>query len=173
MPAGGRGEPGVDIAFTVHLPVDTDSVPFIRGLCRQALVHLRIEQTVIDEIALALTEACANVVQHAGEHAEYEVEVAIDDRLCRISVADSVEGFDPALDAGRSRTSGADGAGGSPPAPPPGGAGRSPLEGGRGLLLMQALVDGLDFRHESAGRHRVTREKRLTPHPPLRLVDPV
>ena len=101
MPAGGRGEPGVDIAFTVHLPVDTDSVPFIRGLCRQALVHLRIEQTVIDEIALALTEACANVVQHAGEHAEYEVEVAIDDRLCRISVVDSGEGFDPAALSGR------------------------------------------------------------------------
>ena len=49
----------MDIAFTVHLPVDTDSVPFIRGLCRQALEHLRIEGTVIDEIALALTEACA------------------------------------------------------------------------------------------------------------------
>ena len=32
---------------------------------------------VIDEIALVLTEACANVVQHAV----YEVEVAIDDRL--------------------------------------------------------------------------------------------
>ena len=32
---------------------------------------------VIDEIALALTEACANVVQHAV----YGVKVAIDDRL--------------------------------------------------------------------------------------------
>ena len=32
---------------------------------------------VIDEIALALTAACANVVQHAV----YGVEVAIDDRL--------------------------------------------------------------------------------------------
>src|ERR671916_3050034 len=96
MPAGGRGRTGVDIAFTVHLPVDTGSVPFIRGLCRQALEHLRIERTVVDEIALALTEACANVVQHAGEHAEYEVAVAIDDRLCRISVVDSGEGFDPA-----------------------------------------------------------------------------
>jgi len=143
----------VDIAFTVHLPVDTDSVPFIRGLCRQALEHLGTERTVVCEVALALTEACANVVQHAGEHAEYEVAVAIDDRLCRISVVDSGEGFDPAALSGRD-------------------AG-SPLEEGRGLLLMQALVDRLDFRHESDGRHRVTLEKRLAPHPPLRLVDPV
>ncbi len=153
MPPGGRGEPGVDITFTVHLPVDTDSVPFIRGLCRQALEHLRVERPVVDEIALALTEACANVVQHAGEHAEYEVEVAIDDRLCRISVVDSGEGFDPAALSERDD--------------------HSPLDEGRGLLLMQALVDRLDFRHESDGRHRVTLEKRLTPNRPLRLVDPV
>jgi len=143
----------VDIAFTVHLPVDTDSVPFIRGLCRQALEHLRIDRMVIDEIALAVTEACANVVQHAGDHAEYEVAVAIDDRLCRVSVVDGGDGFDPrAL-----------------PEPDE----RSPLDDGRGLLLMQSLVDRLDFRHESDGRHRVTLEKRLTPDRPLRLVDPV
>ena len=142
----------MDIAFTVHLPVDTDSVPFIRGLCRQALEHLDVERAVVDEIALALTEACANVVQHAGQRGLYEVTVAIDDRLCRISVVDDGEGFDPAELRG--------------------GDERSPLGDGRGLLLMQALVDRLDFRHESDGRHRVTLEKRLSAHPPLRLVDP-
>ncbi|SHN70225.1 serine/threonine-protein kinase RsbW [Geodermatophilus obscurus] len=143
----------MDIAFAVHLPVDTGSVPLIRGLCRQALEHLGVEGTVVDEISLALTEACANVVQHAGEHTLYEVAVAIDDRLCRISVVDDGEGFDPSTLAE--------------------GGEHSPLEDGRGLRLMQALVDRLDFRHEADGRHRVTLEKRLTPHPPLRLVDPV
>ncbi|SET23274.1 ATP-binding protein [Geodermatophilus poikilotrophus] len=142
----------MDIAFTVHLPVDTGSVPFVRGLCRQALEHLDVERTVVDEVSLALTEACANVVQHAGEHAGYEVAVSVDDRLCRISVVDDGAGFDPAT--------------------LPEGDERTPLEDGRGLLLMQALVDRLDFRHEPDGRHRVTLEKRLTPHPPLRLVDP-
>jgi serine/threonine-protein kinase RsbW len=157
MPAGGRGPGGVDIAFTVHLPVDTDSVPFIRGLCRQALEHLRVEPTVVDETALALTEACATVVQHAGEHAGehslYEVGVAIDDGTCRIRVVDNGAGFDSAALRDRDE--------------------RSPLDDGRGLLLMQALVDSLDLRNESDGRHRVTLEKRLAPHPPLRLVDPV
>ena len=153
MPAGGRGEHGVDIAFTVHLPVDTDSVPFVRGLCRQALEHRGVEPAVIDEVALALTEACADVVQHAGDHAGYEVAVAIDDRLCRISVVDSGIGFDPAEVAARDE--------------------RSPLDEGRGLLLVQSLVDRLDFRLESDGRHRVTLEKRLSTQPPLRLVDPV
>src|SRR3712207_8397941 len=106
MPSGGRGGPGMDIAFTVHLPVDTGSVPFVRGLCRQALEHLDVEPTVVDEVSLALTEARANVVQHAGEHAGYEVAVSVDDRLCRISVVDDGEGFDPAtLPEGEDRKS--------------------------------------------------------------------
>src|SRR3712207_9569448 len=136
MPSGGRGEPGVDIAFTVHLPVDTGSVPFIRGLCRQALVHLHVEVAVIDEIALALTEACANVVRHAGDHAEYEIAVAIDARLCRIRVVDSGDGFHPAELAERDE--------------------RSPLDEGRGPLLMKAQDDRLDYRQQHDAGHNVT-----------------
>ena len=140
----------MDTAFTVHLPVDTGSVPFIRGLCRQALEHLDVERTVVDEISLALTEACANVVQHAGEHVLYEVAVSIDDRLCRISVVDDGEGFDPAA--------------------PLEGDERTPLEDGRGLLLMQALVDRLQFENTEDGRHGVVLEKRLVTSPRLRLL---
>ncbi|MGY1690311.1 ATP-binding protein [Geodermatophilus sp. SYSU D01105] len=144
----------MDIGLSVRLPVDSNSVPFVRGLCRQALEHLRVERVVIDEITLALTEACANVVQHTGDHGDYEVQVAIDSGTCRISVFDDGQGFDPdALPQDR------DG---------------SLLEGGgRGLQLMQALVDRLDFAHGPDGRHRVTLVKRLTSPPALRLVDPV
>lgn len=142
----------MDIAFTVTLPVDTGSVPFVRGLCRQALEHLGIERSVVDEVTLALTEACANVVQHSGGQARYEVGVAIDDRRCRITVWD-------------------DGAGLDPDAAPATSNGRARAEGGTGLLLMQALVDTLDFRHDPDGRHRVTLEKQLTSRPSLRLLD--
>ena len=142
----------MDIAFTVVLPVDTGSVPFVRGLCRQALDHLGIPRTVIDEVTLALTEACANVVQHSGGHARYEVGVSIDDRRCRITVWDDGEGLDPA-------------------AAPNTRAGLDRAEGGTGLLLMQALVDRLDFRHDPDGRHRVTLEKELGGRPSLRLLD--
>ena len=83
---------------------------------------------------LALTEACANVVQHAGEHEEYQVDVAIDDDVCRISVLDDGAGLRPR--GGRRTTPG------------------PPLEGGRGLVLMRALVDRLDFVQDADGRHR-------------------
>ena len=136
----------MDIAFTVTLPVDTDSVPFVRGLTRQALVHLAVPSSVIDEIALALTEACANVVQHSGGHAHYEVGVAIHDRRCRITVWDDGQGLDPDAAPNTAR-------------------GRDRAEGGSGLLLMKALVDRLDFRHDPDGRHRVTLEKQLVGEP--------
>jgi serine/threonine-protein kinase RsbW len=141
----------MQIGLTVLLPMDADSVPFIRGLCRQALEHLHIDRTVVDEITLALNEACANVVQHAGPHDDYEVRVDIDDDRCRIQVTDKGEGFDPALLAEQ---------------------GPAVLERGSGLRLMRALVDTLLFEQDPAGRHRVTFVKRLSaraaePVPPL------
>ena len=140
----------MNVEFSVRLPVDATSVPLVRGLLRQALHHLGVVPTGIDEILLALSEACANVVQHAGEGEEYQVDVAIDEHVCRISVLDEGAGFDLAAVAAERP--------------------RSPLDGGRGLLLMQALVDRLDFRETEDGRHRVTLEKRLVTSPRLRLL---
>jgi serine/threonine-protein kinase RsbW len=137
----------VEIAFSVRLPVDAHSVPFVRALCREALEHLRVDGAVVEEIALALTEACANVVRHAGPVQDYEVHVEIDGERCRICVADTGGGFDPAS------------------VPDDGPASR--LEGGRGLLLMRALVDRLDFQLDDEGRHRVTLEKALGPRAAL------
>jgi serine/threonine-protein kinase RsbW len=136
----------MDISFSVRLPVDSKSVPFVRGMCRQALEHLSVATPVIEDVVLALTEACANVVDHAGPHDEYEVHVDITGALCRISVFDDGEGFDPSTVS----------------VSPPGSA----MERGRGVLLMEALVDRLKFEHDSEGRHKVTLEKQLFSTPP-------
>jgi serine/threonine-protein kinase RsbW len=140
----------VNIDFSVRLPVDAQSVPLVRGLLRQALEQLGVAERGIEEIVLALTEACANVIQHAGEHEEYQVDVAIDDQICRITVLDDGDGFDPSA---------------LPTAPP-----ESPLDGGRGLILMRALVDRLAFQNMADGRHGVVLEKRLDLQPKLRLL---
>ncbi len=138
----------MNIAFSVQLPVDAKSVPLVRGLLRQALEHLGVVETGIEELVLALTEACANVVQHAGEHDDYQVDVAIDDQICRITVFDNGQGFDPT----------------ATPTP------ISPLDGGRGLMLMRALVDRLQFKNTEDGRHGVMLEKQLVTSPRLRVV---
>jgi anti-sigma regulatory factor (Ser/Thr protein kinase) len=138
----------VNVHFSVRLPTDAQSVPLVRGLLRQALQYLGVVEEGIQEIVLALTEACANVVQHAGAQDEYDVDVAIDDSVCRISVLDDGDGFDV-------KTASA--------APPT-------VDGGRGLVLMRALVDRLDFVQDADGRHRVTLEKRLVTATRLRLL---
>jgi serine/threonine-protein kinase RsbW len=139
----------MDISFSVRLPRDARSLPLMRGLLRQALEHLDVATSTTEEIVLALTEACANVVQHAGEHDEYQVDVAITDDRCQLSVLDEGQGFD--FDQ----------------AVAPAG---SPLEAGRGLVLMKALVDDLQFVRAEDGRHRVVLEKRLRTEPKLRLL---
>ena len=139
----------MQIEFTVRLPVDSHSVPFVRGLCRKALDHLSVRKDTVDEIVLALTEACANVVQH-GDGSDYEVSVFIDDDACRISVWDEGAGFElPDL---------------SQPLDPT-------ADGGAGLVLMRALVDELAFEKDPDGRHRVTLEKRLDVRRALRLIE--
>jgi len=140
----------VNVHFSVRLPTDAQSVPLVRGLLRQALQYLGVAETGIQEIVLALTEACANVVQHAADAEEYQVDVDIDDVLCRICVVDDGGGFDPAMTAIAQEG--------------------QPLDTGRGLLLMRALVDRLDFVQDEDGRHRVTLEKRLNASPKLRLL---
>jgi serine/threonine-protein kinase RsbW len=139
----------MDISFSVRLPRDARSLPLMRGLLRQALEHLDVATQTIEEIVLALTEACANVVQHAGQYEEYQVDVAITDDACRVSVLDEGQGFDFEQ--------------ASAPAD-------SPLEAGRGLMLMQALVDTLQFVRADDGRHRVELVKLLRAEPKLRLL---
>jgi serine/threonine-protein kinase RsbW len=138
------------LEFTVRLPVDSHSVPFVRGLCRTALDHLGVGKATVDGIVLALTEACANVVQHSGDSNDYEVAVHIDDDACRISVWDEGAGF-PLRDLSR-------------PVDPT-------SDDGAGLVLMRALVDELAFERDPDGRHRVTLEKRLESPPALRLIE--
>ena len=127
----------MEITLSVLLPVDVQSVPFARALCRDAFAHLAVEPSVVEQVTLAISETCSNVVRHAGVH-EYEVRVQIDDRRCRISVLDQGEGFEPS--AVRSG---------------------SLLDGGHGLTLVRALVDSLEFGRDDDGRHRVTFEKTL------------
>ncbi len=131
----------MNIGFSVRLPVDSSSVPFARAMCRNALEHLGIAADVTSDITLALTEACANVVRHSGGPEHYEVQVDIGPDLCRIIVLDSGGGFQmPEPDAGE----------GAVP------------ESGRGVYLMQTLMDELHFRRDPQLGHRVVLEKRLT-----------
>jgi serine/threonine-protein kinase RsbW len=113
------------LTFSLYLPRDGTSVPFVRHLCRSALMELAVETVCIDDIELALAEACTNVLRHAADSDdEYVVVLRIEDDTCSIEVVDAGDGFDHSK---------------IPDSMPEG------AESGRGIHLMRALVDDLQF----------------------------
>jgi serine/threonine-protein kinase RsbW len=116
----------VVITFSLSLPRDEVSVPLVRHICHDALRRVGVEESCASDIELALTEACTNVLKHAqGTKEEYDVIFELNDRCCEIRVVDSGGGFDHAR-AGDAEANMA-------------------AEGGRGIHLMRALVDKVDF----------------------------
>jgi serine/threonine-protein kinase RsbW len=130
--------------FKLTLPRDEASVPFVRYLCRSTLERIGVEHTIIDDIEVAVSEACTNVLKHSDSNEEYTVTVEIDNDLCTIEVVDAGGGFDIASQTGREMAGG---------------------ESGRGISLMRALVDELDFVFNSEGGTAVILSKTLELHP--------
>jgi serine/threonine-protein kinase RsbW len=79
----------MEIKMVLHLPRDAVSVPICRQVLNGCLETLGVTPDTRADIALALSEACANVVLHAGPGEEYEVQVSAKDRKCAIEVVNA------------------------------------------------------------------------------------
>ncbi len=134
----------MEIKLTLALPRDEYSVPVARRVLSRSMDVLGVEETVVADIELALTEACTNVLDHAGDTDEYEVSAGIDGTLCSIEVIDRGGGFD-------STTKGLADADGD-------------AEDGRGIQLMRALVDKVTFTSKPQVGTVVHLEKQLEWH---------
>ena len=116
----------VEIKLTLALPRDELSVPVVRRVLRSALDVLGVQRPVVADIEIALTEACTNVLDHADQGEEYEVSAGIDGAVCVIEVVDrGSNGFDGSSFGHGDADPGA--------------------EEGRGIQLMRALVDKVEF----------------------------
>jgi serine/threonine-protein kinase RsbW len=148
----------VEIKVVLFLPRDGASVPVTRNLLDGCLETLGVTPDIRTDIALALSEACANVIQHAGPGDEYEVTARAHDGRCIIEVLNT---GDPDGTASVAATAAA--------AVPPDVqlaeslAAANPVIGtpvpitaehGRGLKIMNAVVD--DLRLSGDGRRGTT-----------------
>jgi serine/threonine-protein kinase RsbW len=119
---------GFRVGLSLRLPRDLLSVPVIRHLCTFALQEVGVIDDLIEDVALSLTEACANVIDHSGPGDAYDVELTIRPDACDIRVIDIGHGFDAkSLDSVMVEPS---------------------AEEGRGISLMHALMDQVRFRSE-------------------------
>jgi serine/threonine-protein kinase RsbW len=125
------------VQITVHLdlPRDARYVPLMRNVSECLLSDLGAPRAAIDDIQVALSEACANVVRHASGTRNYRVKLSVQEGGCDIEVSDSGPGFDE-LPAGQVGDLTALSAVDSDDT-------ALSAESGRGLRLMQALVDDL------------------------------
>lgn len=123
--------------FSLALPCEELSVPVIRRVLGDALRGLGVSGDCIHDILVAASEACTNVVRHSSTR-EYEVTGHIDEETCVLSVIDHGDGLGPV-------------------ARPAGGL----AESGRGLDIMNSLMDDLSLTTTSDGV-RVVLRKRLT-----------
>ena len=118
----------MEIKLVLYLPRDAASVPVSRQVLDGCLETLGVTPEIRTDIALALSEACANVILHATETDEYEVMARAADGRCVIEVVNR----NGALAVPAART-----------APPADGVVPLTAEHGRGLKIMDAVVDNL------------------------------
>lgn len=159
----------------------------MRRVLGDTLSRLGIDESCVNDLLLAVTEACTNVLRHAGAGRRYELVVHVGSKRVLLEVLDSGRGFDPA-------TVGRRGPGlhysirpvarlRRRPAPPASTAPASPStlrsrittsrrlardrtiaelpESGRGLAIMRACVDDVTLRSRPGQGTVVSLAKRI------------
>lgn len=121
----------VDLGMTLSLPRHTATVPMTRKIVDAALAEWGVNAEARGDISLALSEACANAVQHAASPAGYQVDAGLKAGRCIVEVIDFGVGFAPEIspEAARDRHT----------------VVAAQAEHGRGLQLIRALMDRIDI----------------------------
>lgn len=86
----------MSIWWSLHLRREAASVPLARRLLLGTMETAGVDPEIAHDLSLALTEACANAVEHGGADGasqSYRVTAFIDGDTCRIEVTDSGPGF--------------------------------------------------------------------------------
>src|SRR5215212_7516459 len=91
----------MSIWWSLHLRREAASVPLARRFLLGTMETAGVDPDISFDLSVALSEACANAVEHGGESglpdssAAYRVTAYLDGEKCRIEVTDSGPGFPP------------------------------------------------------------------------------
>jgi serine/threonine-protein kinase RsbW len=146
----------VEVNVALSLPRDVASVPVTRQVLDSCLERLGVMPETRADIALALSEACANVIRHAGPGEEYEVIATTRDGRCVIEVVDNGDRDGAKLPAGDQAAISEQGM------PGHGMPEHGMPEHGRGLKIIDAVTDELSLTGSGPAGTTVRFEKVLT-----------
>ncbi len=131
------------LAADICLPVAPESVSAARLVLERSLQARHVDPDTVADVVLATVEACTNVVRHSGDCSAYRLRVIVEEDRCEVEVVDRGVGFRP-----------------GPVALPP-----VTAERGRGMAIMQALVDRAEIRSEPHHGTTVRLSKRFRSEP--------
>lgn len=166
---------GRDVRFCLVFPRESISIPVMRRVLGDTLSRLGLGEECVADLLLAVTEACTNVLRHAGPGHRYEVVARVGKSRCVLQVLDSGRGFDPA----RFRSARRRHLRRPPVRPVPllrrrirSGDVAQLAESGRGLAIMRACVDDVSL-HTGPGMGTVVQlRKRIEWQDGAPLADP-
>ena len=116
--------------FHLTVPARAENVSIVRRLLEGVADVVGLPEDVVDDVRLAVTEACTNVVRHAYEEGEGAIDVVVRPRSRSVEIVISDEGR---------------GMGPSPDTTGP----------GLGLPLISALADSVELRPGRRGGSRL------------------
>ena len=142
-----RVKPVPDVKFCLVFQCETLSVPVMRHVLGDTLRGLGVDDESVYDILLAATEACTNVLTHAGRQVRgYAVVTSLGAVGCQVEVADDGIGMGP-----REREE---------PNPQQTPVAQLP-ESGRGLAVMRACVDNVTLDSRPGHGTVVTMRKHI------------
>ena len=118
------------VKMQLSLPTEARYVGMMRNVAGSVMSDIGVPDDANADVQVAVTEACANAVRHS-DVGEYVVRLEVCDDSCEVEIVDLGGGFEP----------------------PEINMQAEDMESGRGLWLMQALVDDLQFVRGDDGTH--------------------
>ena len=100
MPSPRSSVPPRDTDIRLTLPARPENVAVVRHVLGALAEALNLDRAVVDDMRLAVTEACTNVVRHAypGEEGTIDVVVRPSGELLEVVVTDEGRGLGPSPD---------------------------------------------------------------------------
>ena len=134
--------------FALHVPSSTENLALIRDFVSKIGEQAGFDEVEVAKIALAVDEACANVIEHAyGSDTRREVKVraVVDDDALRFEIIDTGRGFDPGQIQGNNVEE----------------LIRQRKSGGLGLRLIRAIMDDVQYQIVPGEKNELRMTKKL------------
>lgn len=140
--------PSFERTFSLNVPSSTENLVMIRDFVSHIGAQAGFTDADVARLALAVDEACANVIEHAySQEATHDVIVraVVDEEALRFEIVDTGRHFDPALVQPQDVEE----------------LIRQRMSGGLGLRLIRSIMDEVQYRIIPGEKNELRMTKKL------------